>query len=113
MVPEGGPDAVVEADDEQIEIARCPRHGSDLLLVVVEHNLTRNREPVGAPADLIVPEGGPDAVVEADDEQIEIARSPRHGSDLLLVVVVHNLTKNWEPVGAPADLTVPEGGPDA
>src|SRR3712207_425333 len=105
MVPEGGPDAVVEADDEQIEIARCPGHGSDLLFVVVEHNLTRNREPVGAPADLIVPEGGPDAVVEADDEQIEIARCPGHGSDLLFVVVEHNLTRNWEPVGIPDEIT--------
>ena len=48
-VPEGGPDVVVEPNDEQIEVAWCPRDRRDLLLVAVEHRLARQRKPVAIP----------------------------------------------------------------
>jgi hypothetical protein len=39
---------VVETDHEQVEIARRARHLRDLLLLVVEHRLTRQWKPIAA-----------------------------------------------------------------
>src|SRR5215203_5422195 len=77
-VPEGGPHPIVEADHKEIEVAVGSRHGSDVLLVAVEHGLAGKREPIAAPPARGVPEGGPDPVVETDHEQIEIALGARH-----------------------------------
>ena len=48
-----------------------------------------NQSPI--PAGLVVPEGGPDVVVETDDEQVEVARGARDRGDLLLLVVEDGL----------------------
>ena len=94
---------VVESDDKQIQIARSPRDCGDLLLVAVEHCLPRKREPITVPAAAgLVPKRGPDMVVESDDEQIQIAWSPRDRSDLLLVAVEHRLPRKREPITVPA-----------
>ena len=112
VVPVGGPDVVVEADDEQVEVAGCARDGGDLLGAAVEDRGAGDREPVRVPADLVVPVGGPDVVVEADDEQVEVAGCARDGGDLLGAAVEDRGAGDREPVPAPADLVVPVGGPD-
>ena len=102
LVPECGPDVVVEPNDEQIEVAWCPRDRRDLLLVAVEYRLARQRKPVAIPAAACVPKCGPDVVVEPNDEQIEVAWCPRDRRDLLLVAVEHRLAGQREPVTVPA-----------
>ena len=84
---------VVEPDDEQVEVPLGPRHRSELLLVPVEHRLTRQREPIVVPPGRLTPEGRPHVVVEPDDEQVEVPLGPRHRSELLLVPVEHRLTR--------------------
>src|SRR5687768_15240569 len=74
VAPERGPDVIVEADDEQVEVARCARYCRDVLSVAIEHGLPGERKPVGVPAYPALPASGPDMIVETDDEQIEIAR---------------------------------------
>ena len=103
---------VVVADDEQVEVARRARDGGDLLMFAIEDGLAGDREPVRAPAALVVPVGRPDVVVVADDEQVEVARGAGDRSDLLLVVVEDGLAGDREPVRAPAALVVPVRGPD-
>ncbi len=48
IIPELAPHVVVETDHEQVEIARRERHRRDLLLLVVEHRLTRQWKPIAA-----------------------------------------------------------------
>ena len=93
---------VVEPDDEQVQIARGARHSGELLLVAVEHRLPGQREPIAVPAARIVPVGGPDVVVEPDDEQVQIARGARHSGELLLVAVEDCLPRQREPIVVPA-----------
>ncbi len=61
--PEGAPDVIVEADDEQIQVAGGAGDRGDLLAFAVEDRLSGQREPIPVPTNLVVPEGAPDVIV--------------------------------------------------
>src|SRR5258708_4939721 len=54
-----------------------------------------------APAARLVPERGPDMIVVADDEQIEIAGSARYNRNLLMSTIEHRLSGQAKPVIVP------------
>ena len=114
VVPEGGPDRVVEADDEEVEIAGRSRDCGDLLGSVIKDSFGVDLEPAtGIPSPGVVPEGGPDRVVETDDEEIEIAGGSGDCGNLLSGVVEDSFGVDLEPAtGIPSPGVVPEGGPD-
>src|SRR5438874_8010146 len=101
LVPEGGPDMIVEADYEKVEVSRDARHSSDLLFVAVKYSLSGKRKPIAVPTRVLVPEGGPDMIVEADYEKIEVSRDARHSSDLLFVAVKYSLSGKRKPIAVP------------
>ena len=95
--PEGGPNRVVEADNEKVEIAGGARDHGDLLAGVIEHDFRMDLEPPQIPAASLCPEGAPNRVVEADNEKVEIALSPRDGGNLLRCVIEHGgaISDQW------------------
>src|SRR5712691_7257242 len=110
VIPEGAPDGVVEPDDEEDEIAGSSRHRRDLLSVVIEYRLRVDLEPAARiPSPCVIPEGAPDGVVEPDDEEIEIAGSSRHRSDLLSGVIEYRLRVDLEAAARiPSPCVIPE-----
>lgn len=108
-LPVGGPDRVVVADHEEVDVVGRPGIRHDCLGGVIEDGLGVDLEPWPPAPGVGLPVGRPDGVVEPDHKQVDVVGRPRVGYDRLRRVIGDRFRPDLEP-GNPVRHVLPEQG---